>query len=189
MTTSNNFTDYAATVEDEGEMLEAIVHLQSVFRGHATRTKLKKASARSKGTGKGTDQPLRLLSEGTGIGDFSADEELSPNTIPRGVASSSSGADEQPINKQKKKRERPPEERQKTENEGNSAKKQRSGPLKRTVVKSTSHAGSEKASKEGLPKRGLGRPRGSLNKKTIMLRAAAMAAAEQNRKEQTQSSS
>ena len=104
MTTSNNFTDYAATVEDEGEMLEAIVHLQSVFRGHATRTKLKKASARSKGTGKGTDQPLRLLSEGTGIGDFSADEELSPNIIPRGVASSSSGADEQPINKQKKKR-------------------------------------------------------------------------------------
>ena len=165
---TNSFTDYAILVEDDEELLETIVHLQSVIRGHATRTKLKKASAEVKDNVTSSEIPLRSDTKGKFIEKPLSDEVISLNDTYR-VQTVALERDEQGNTK---KRSTNGQQKLATDE---TKKMKMCVPLSALAASSKQIREVEQVNENRVLKRGRGRPWGSLNKKTIRKREEAMA--------------
>ena len=171
---TNNFEEYALMEGDNPLLFEAVVHLQSVFRGHAARTRLKKRkrnrnvdTGRSSSSQNGDELSNKALSSLTKEKEISSGNEESGNE---------DLTDEDETLPMRKKHGLPSMQESTTDSINVNRSEGHSTDTSASIPSGVKHADNTNGNSEPrawVLRIGRGRPKGSLNRKSLEARRKA----------------
>lgn len=174
----NNFEEYASLEGDDPELLQAIVHLQSVFRGRSARSKLKVKKKAPSQFGENGGSSSSAQSE-----DDYPNHALSPMGRDRAASSGNEESGNEDLldedeSSPKKQKKHGLSSKAGCPSGGTDVKRPRGNPTTASTSAKSSNKGTgnpRQISRANamVQRKGRGRPKGSLNRKTIVGRRLA----------------